>query len=204
MALSPRQRMVLHRQMQQWHWVSAALCLAALLLFSLTGITLNHAGSISAVHEVTRDAGTLPEAMLAALPVEEGELPVAADLGRWLEQNFDINARGRAAEWSADEVYLSAPTPGRDAWLTIDRATGMVQFEATSRGTLAYLNDLHKGRHTGAVWKWFIDFVAVACVVFAITGLVLLMLASRQRRSTWPTVGAGVGLLVLLAVFFAH
>lgn len=196
--------MVLHRQMQQWHWVSAALCLAALLLFSFTGITLNHAGSIGAAPEISRATDTLPEALRAGLPAAEGEQPLPEELGRWLEQRFDIDAGNRSAEWSADEVYVSAPTPGRDAWLAIDRATGEVQFEATSRGWLAYLNDLHKGRHTGEVWKWFIDLVAVACLVFAVTGLALLMLAARQRRSTWPTVGAGVGLVVLLAVFFAH
>ena len=36
------------RQMRQWHWISAAVCLIGMLAFALTGITLNHAGQIEA------------------------------------------------------------------------------------------------------------------------------------------------------------
>lgn len=30
----------------------------------------------------------------------------------------------------------------------------------------AVLNDLHKGRNTGEIWKWFIDITALLMVVF--------------------------------------
>jgi hypothetical protein len=204
MRLSPRQRMVLHRQMQQWHWISAALCLAALLLFSVTGVTLNHAGAIGSDPEITNRREALPPALLGALPEVEGDHALPVELSDWIESSFGLDVAMRQGEWSEQEIYVSAPGPGRDAWVSIDRASGEAEFEQTRRGWLAYLNDLHKGRHTGAIWRLFIDVVAIACVVFAATGLVLLMFASRQRRSTWPTVGAGVGILVVLAVFFAH
>ena len=32
--------------MRQWHWISAAVCLIGMLLFAITGITLNHASQI--------------------------------------------------------------------------------------------------------------------------------------------------------------
>ena len=31
------------RQVLRWHWISAAICLIGMLLFAVTGITLNHA-----------------------------------------------------------------------------------------------------------------------------------------------------------------
>ena len=34
------------KHLHQWHWVSAAGCLIGLLLFSITGFTLNHASAI--------------------------------------------------------------------------------------------------------------------------------------------------------------
>ena len=36
------------RTLHQWHWISSAVCLIAMLLFAVTGITLNHAGAIEA------------------------------------------------------------------------------------------------------------------------------------------------------------
>ena len=110
----------------------------------------------------------------------------------------------RQAEWSEDEVYLSLPGPGSDAWLSIDKATGAVEYEHTDRGWVSYLNDLHKGRNTGPAWRWFIDLFAVACLVFCITGLLLLQLHAGQRRLTWPMVGFGLLLPVLIALLLIH
>ena len=108
------------------------------------------------------------------------------------------------AEWSADEIFLELPRPGGDATLTIDRATGEAIYETTDRGWIAYLNDLHKGRNTGPAWSWFIDIFAVACLIFSLTGLLLLQLHSKHRPSTWPIVGFGLLVPVLLAILFIH
>jgi hypothetical protein len=69
---------------------------------------------------------------------------------------------------------------------------------------VSYLNDLHKGRNTGDAWFWFIDAFAVACVVFTLTGLLLLQLHARHRPSTWPLVGASLAIPLLLALFLIH
>lgn len=63
---------------------------------------------------------------------------------------------------------------------------------------------MHKGRNTGAAWRWFIDLLAIACVLFAVTGLWLLWLHARQRTSTWPLVASGLVLPVLLILLFMH
>lgn len=94
--------------------------------------------------------------------------------------------------------------PGGDAWLSLDRSTGAVEYERTGRGAIAYLNDLHKGRNAGPAWGWFIDVFAIACLVFCITGLFLLHLHARQRRMTWPLVGLGLLIPLLLALLLIH
>ena len=99
---------------------------------------------------------------------------------------------------------MSLPRPGGDAWLSIDLTSGEARYERTDRGWISYLNDLHKGRHTGTAWSWFLDLFAVACVVFCVTGLVLLQLMAGQRSATWPLVAAGLVIPLLLAIFFIH
>jgi hypothetical protein len=53
-------------------------------------------------------------------------------------------------------------------------------------------------------WFWFIDIFAVACIVFTLTGLLLLQLHARHRPATWPIVGAGLAIPVILAILFLH
>jgi hypothetical protein len=141
--------------LHEWHWVSSAMCLIGMILFSVTGFTLNHAGQID-------------------------------------------------AEWSDDEIYLSLPRPGGDAWLRVSLTDGEAEYERTDRGWLSYLNDLHKGRNTGAAWSWFIDIFAGAALVFSITGLLILKMHAGNRPFTWPMVGMGLVIPVLLALLFIH
>ena len=193
------------KTLHQWHWISSAVCLLGMLLFSATGITLNHAGQIESRPAVTTRSGQLPAELQAALaPGAEARGPLPAALADWVERQLAVDVRGRDAEWSDEELYVSLPQPGGDAWLRIDRAGGGVEYERTDRGWIAYLNDLHKGRHTGLAWSWFIDVFAAACLVFSITGLFILKLHAANRPTTWPIVGLGVVIPVVLALLFIH
>lgn len=191
------------KTLHRWHWISAAVSLAGLLVFAATGITLNHAAQIESAAEVTTITGALPMEIADLLEDSTGAaLPGA--VADWLADNHGIRASGRAAEWDEMEVYVSLPRPGGDGWLAIDRQSGDFEYELTDRGVVSWLNDLHKGRNTGAAWRWFIDLLAVACVLFALTGLVLLWLHARQRTGTWPLVATGLVLPVLLILLFMH
>lgn len=193
------------KQLHMWHWMSSAISLIGLVLFAITGFTLNHAADIEAAPTVVEKSAQMPAAVLGNLGGDpaggKGRLP--APVATWVEDNFPVKASGEA-EWSADEVYLPAPRPGGDAWVAIDRATGAVTSEVTDRGWISYLNDLHKGRNSGGAWSLFIDIFALACLVFAITGLFLLWLHSAKRKSTWPLVGAGLVLPAAIAIIFIH
>lgn len=193
------------KQLHTWHWVSAAVSLVGMMLFAITGITLNHAASISAEPKVTQGAATLPAPLLAQLkasPAEGAPLPDA--VADHIKSAVALDAHGKPGEWSEEEVYVALPGPGRDAWVSIDRESGAITSELTNRGWISYLNDLHKGRNTGNAWFWFIDIFAVACIVFTITGLFLLQLHAKHRPSTWPIVGLGLLIPVVIAILFIH
>lgn len=194
------------KQLHTWHWMSAAISLAGMLLFAITGITLNHAASISAQPVVTDSTGRLPPALLRRLPApNDGHAPLPAAVASAVAAAVPVDPAGHAADWTdEEEVYVAMPGPGRDAWVAIDRTSGAITAESTDRGWISYLNDLHKGRNTGSAWFWFIDLFALACVIFTLTGLFLLQLHARHRPSTWPLVGLSLALPVLLALFFIH
>jgi uncharacterized protein len=194
------------KQLHSWHWISSAISLVGLLLFAVTGFTLNHAGEIGAEPVTATTPAQLPPPLARTLAPDgaaDSKKPLPTPVARWLADRYPTEATG-VAEWSADEVYLPLPRPGGDGWIAIDRASGAVTSEITNRGWVAYLNDLHKGRNSGTAWKWFIDIFAGACLVFALTGLVLLWLHARRRPMTWPLVALGLAIPAAVAVFLIH
>lgn len=191
--------------LRQWHWISSALCLVGMLLFAITGITLNHAAQIEARPSVTLHQAQLPKPLqnqlLALDPLPEDLSPA---LRTWLEAELAIDLAGREAEWEDGELYIGLPRPGGDAWLSLDLISGELLYESTDRGWIAYFNDLHKGRHSGVAWSWFIDVFAGVCVLFCLTGLLLMQRYASGRPTTWPVLGLGLLVPLLLALLFIH
>jgi hypothetical protein len=197
------------KTLHQWHWISSALCLLGMLLFAITGLTLNNAGLIESKAAVVSRHASLPDALRTDLAQQaqrhgRDKTPLPDEAVNWLAVQLDVQARDKPAEWSADEIYLSLPRAGGDAWLSLNLATGEVEHELTDRGWIAYLNDLHKGRNTGKAWSWFIDAFAVACLVFSLTGLLLLKMHAGRRMATWPMVGLGLLIPLVLTLLFIH
>lgn len=204
---SSRRRSYWLKTLHQWHWISAALSLAGLILFAATGLTLNNAAWIEASPATTNLTLDLPPELIGALapqPQAPKTRPLPSTVQAWLDAHLNIHINQRPAEFSSDEIYLSLPEPGADAWLSIDLASGAVEYERSSRGWVAYFNDLHKGRHTGAVWSWFIDVFAIACLIFALTGLFLLKLHAANRPASWPLVSLGLMLPIIFMLLFVH
>lgn len=191
---------------RKWHWMSSAICFACMLLFAVTGITLNHAADIEAKPDVKKMEGQLPESVLKTIVVDKNQK--AVDLPSavldWFEHEKKISLRATPAEVNDGEIYLPQARPGGDAWLSIDLETGGFEYESTSRGWISYFNDLHKGRNTGKAWIYFMDLFAVACVIFSITGFVLLQRYADTRAQTWPLVIAGFVLPFLFMIFLVH
>ena len=187
--------------------MSGAVCLLGMLLFAFTGITLNHARDIDTIPRVAEHEFVLGEAELKLIGPEmefADGATVPGEVARAVRLETGARLSGRAGEWTDADVYVSLPRPGGDAWLTIDRRSGEVLYEVTERGAVSYLNDLHKGRNTGAAWSLFLDVFSVACIVFCLSGLWLLQIHSLRRGSTWPLVASGIGVPVILLLLFVH
>ncbi len=214
MHLSQPKRASWLKTLHTWHWISSALCLVGMLLFAITGFTLNHAAQIESRAAVKLQEEQFPPTLLSRLDQAEAAQgnqpqgaslhPLPSEVTAWLSQTWQIAADTQAAEWSPEEVYLSLPRPGGDAWVRIDRDSGLVEYELTDRGWIAYFNDLHKGRHSGLAWSWFIDIFAAGSLVFCVTGLFILALHAAHRPLVWPVTALGLVIPLLLALLFIH
>lgn len=206
MQMQQKNRAFWLKHLYRWHWISSAACLVGMLLFAVTGITLNNATRIESQPVVLTKNATVPATLLTQIQAEptSDKASLPQPVADWVSNALQIVLADAPAEWSEAEVYVSLPRPGGDAWLTIDRTSGEVNYELTERGWVSYLNDLHKGRNTGTAWSWFLDIFSVAALVFSITGLCMLYMHANNRPSTWPLVGLGVVIPLVLAILFIH
>lgn len=205
-----RRRATWLKRMHEWHWISSAIALLGIVFFSFTGITLNHAERFeSGGQDYSVVRKPVPAELVASLQAAirqygEGEAEPTEPLRTWVRQAFGVDTAGRTAEWKSGEISVPLERPGGDAWLKLDLDQRTAVYNVTDSGWVAYLNDLHKGRHTGTAWAWFIDTLAVACLVFAITGFIILKMHARNRSLTWPLVGFGLLVPLLIAALLIH
>lgn len=194
------------RTLTTWHWVSSAICLIGMLFFAATGITLNNAEYFERQRPAqTHYSGELPPRILQAVNAAESTPQRLPDsLIDWVKESWDLALSMKAIEWQPDEVYVDLKRPGVDASLTIDRHNGAIEYLADDHGWVAYFNDLHKGKNAGRIWSWLITAFGVGCVVFSITGLLILQIHARSRWQIWPLTGLGFVVPLLLLLLFVH
>jgi hypothetical protein len=193
---SPARRRPLRRRiairlaaLARWlHIYLSMFGLAAVLFFSVTGLTLNHPDWFAAgVENTTQAEGQMDRQWLnpgdLSGPVEKLEIV------EFLRTTH--NVRGAVADFRADgpECSVTFKGPGYAADAFIDRQTGRYQLSQTAHGLVAVINDLHKGRDTGPAWSVLIDVSAVLMTVISLTGLLLLLYLKLRR---------GPGLIVVL------
>ena len=182
-------------------WLHAYLSmfgLAALLFFSLTGITLNHPRLFFDGVAASVEA----EGRLEAAWVKGGGPAPGPDAGiRKLEVVEHLRRahglRGALAAFATDqdECVVTFKGPGYSADAFIRRADGGYRVTEERRGAFAVLNDLHKGRDAGPVWSAAVDISAALTALAAVTGLLLLFYIKRRRALGLLTALVGAALL---------
>lgn len=178
----------------------------ALVFFAVTGVTLNHPDWFYAGHETRREVqGKIDLALLGVDSDAPGDAPDSADsvdklaVVELLRGRHDL--KGALSEFSVDEyqciVVFKGPGYAADAF--IDRPTGEYDLAEVRKGAVAVINDLHKGRDTGAAWSWVIDISAVVMTIASITGVILLLFFRRRRLT--GLIAAAVGTVVVILVY---
>jgi hypothetical protein len=178
------------------HWISSAFGLACLLFFSVTGVTLNHPQWFSAQPQRVEQTIPLEPVWLQAF-ASFNEQRQLSELAGVVTDYWGLPLP-RSIEHDEIEWVLDYQRPGGVSTVILDLELGTLTLEQENDGAVALINDLHKGRHSGLAWSLLIDGVAILCVFLSLTGLLLLVLHARKRPSTWPWVGAGTLLPLLV------
>ncbi|MEL6428624.1 MAG: PepSY-associated TM helix domain-containing protein [Planctomycetota bacterium] len=183
------------------HTFVSSFGFGALVFFSVTGITLNHPDVFETAEPVELEfSGSLEPSLLAVSDggVEVQRLEIVEEL------RAEHGLRGRVTEFRIDDdevsVVFAAPGYSADAW--IDRTSGSFEGVTVTQGTWVLLNDLHKGRDSGAAWRWLIDVSAAILIVAGLSGIWLLWYVRKRRTNGLLVTVLGAALLPLVYVLY--
>lgn len=172
---------------------------AILLLFALTGITLNHTSWIEGQQQVEQVDGQLMLAWVARSATID-----KLEIVEFLRNTHNLKARLNDFLIDDAECSISFKGPGYAADAFIDRTTGSYELTITKSGAVAIMNDLHKGRDTGSAWAWLIDISAVLMILVSLSGFLMIFFLKNKRLSGLILTFFGAAILVILYYTFAR
>jgi hypothetical protein len=179
------------------HIYTSMMSFVVVFFFAVTGWTLNHADRFSGRERITRTSGTVDVRWTntRAAPVAKPEIVEAIRRAQ--------RVSGAVSDFRTDDEQISITFkgPGYSADASVDRRSGKYDLSESRLGLVAIVNDLHKGRDTGTVWKAVIDVSAALLTFVSLTGLVLIYYIHKHRLAGVILLLAGGALAMTLYAF---
>lgn len=183
-------------------YLSMAL-LILLALFCITGILINHNSWLSKQHTDHIVEMTLPkniDAYFEKTAEQFFEDPPLDVLQQHLKKTYNLHPiNDIALDADAGEIIFDYKLPAGYASAILLFEDQSMELEYRKGSWLTIMNDLHKGRNTGAVWSWVIDISAAAMLLFSMAGLVILLQNKKYRRT--GLICGLIGLLTPLLIY---
>ncbi len=162
------------------HIYLSMISFVVVLFFSITGLTLNHAGWFEGKEIEQKYTGSVP---IAWVNVTDTTQIKKLEIVELLRKNYSI--KGYVSDFliQDDECSVSFKGPGYSADAFITRKDGKFELSELKMGIGAVVNDLHKGRDSGKAWGWLIDASAIFLVLVSLSGLVMLLFLKKRKVS---------------------
>src|SRR5262249_31588555 len=150
------------------------LGLLVMLLFGVTGFTINHEEWFGATRpRVTDSEGVVPPDLLA-----KGD---ALRIVEYARATWHVSGAMTDYDTSDDRVSIAFKEHGQLWEVEIENPNGRTKLHNETYNLAAWLNNLHRGRYSGPAWRWVIDLSALFIVLACVTGIVLWLALPRRR-----------------------
>jgi hypothetical protein len=184
----------LYRQCRAWHGYLSAFAFIALMFFSATGILLNHPDWIA------RDAGDQLEQSVQLAADDVAAALKSVNPGQALAQIVQQKASPRGAFTSADidasQALLRFEGIKGNSDVSIDLKSATAKIAVTPSDAVTILDDLHRGKNAGSVWKTLIDITGGMLLALSVLGYILFFSLRFRLRTSLVLTGLSLALLV--------
>ena len=181
------------------HGYLSAFAFLSLMLFSVSGLVLNHPEWLRAGR--TREHSTQITLSAEALAAAQRTADPGRALAKAVEAAAPIVGGFKDSQIEGGEALLRWDGAKGFSDAAVDLTTGKAGVKMLPASTLGLLNELHRGRRAGTAWKAFIDISAVLFLVLSVIGYVLFFSMRFRLRSSLVVTGVSLALMVGLIWF---
>jgi len=159
--------------------------LLVMLLFGITGFTVNHEDLFHATtpRVVDREIQT---------PVESIKSNDRLGIVEHLRATLKISGAMTGFDDLDDRLFVGFKEPGQIWEVEIDKTSGATRVHQELFNFVALINNLHRGRYSGGAWRWVIDLSAIIIVVACGTGIVMWLVLPRRRIVGFVALMSGI------------
>lgn len=177
------------------HIYVSMISFAIVLFFSVTGITLNHPDYFAGEMKENHEKGQMNTAWVK---VSDTVKIAKLEMVELLRKQYGIKAPVTEFRIEEQQCAISFRGPGYAADAFVSREDGSYEITLLKAGAIGILNDLHKGRDSGAKWAVLIDVSAILMIIISLTGIILLLYIKRKRISgiVWALIGLVLAFMV--------
>ena len=182
-------------------WLSAFAFLI-LLLFSITGLLLNHPDwSLGEAPDPIETTFELSQSELEQIGNAEAPEQVLVEIAG---QKVALRGAVTGGDEVGNELFVRMQGVRGLSDIRANLTTGKVAVIVEPAPTIAIFNELHRGERAGTVWRLLIDVVAVLLIVLSIIGyLIFLSLKFRLRTALLLTAASAALLWVIFVAAVA-
>lgn len=189
-----------YRNSRMLHAYMSAFAFIALSFFSLSGLLLNHPDWFKGRNDAL-------DAHFSLSPAEMRQARQAAKPAQALSdivaQHLALKGEFKDGEVIDGVAQIRFEGVSGKSDLAIDMASGKVDASIERATLVTMLHDLHRGKNSGAAWRWVIDLTAIIVLVLSVLGYVLFFsLRFRLTKSLVLTAAsvATMGGIIYLCV----
>ena len=181
------------------HGYLSAFAFLSLMLFSATGLILNHPDWTRSLRpRATVSTVTLDPAVLAAALAKADPGPA---LVQAVSARTPLVGRLKNTDVVGDEALLRLEGTKGSTDVTVALKTGRTEVSLSRAPALTVLNELHKGRDAGGPWKAFIDISAILFLLLSLIGYGLFFSLRFRLRSSLVVTAVSLVLMAGLIWF---
>lgn len=180
---------ILYNSSRWLHIYLSTALFSLLLFFCISGLVLNNMHWLDETSNDVQLEVELPQDWQWQTDELQQLMPV---ISVWLSKEYNL-PHPRNVEFDPDfgEIIFDYSLPAGGALATVSVADKLLILEYQQAHWMNIWTDLHKGRHSGAVWSWVIDISAVLMLLFALTGFIILFQNRNKRGAGFVTAVAG-------------